>query len=134
LEALANEIIPEGYTYKGIGSDTTRGVAYSRDEIERHISLDEKLSKVLPHALNAKSPKGSHIWRDYKDLKKVRNRLVHLKMSDRRATGPEIETVWGYMLRNSKKPFCDSAHRLMGKFGPSVVERRWYKKYPYSTL
>lgn len=134
LEALANEILPEGYTYEVVGSNTAEGTVYSRDEIERYVSLDEKLSKVLPHALDVSSPKGSHPWRDFKELKKVRNRLIHLKTSDRRATGPEIETIWGYMLRNSKRPFCDSAHALMAKFGPSVVERRWYKEYPYSAI
>lgn len=131
LESFANEMIPQGYSYTIIEGKTGQTVTYDRDEIERYVSLNEKLSKLLPSALGVSSPKGLHVWRDFVDLKRSRDRMVHLKSVDRTPTGPEVETIWGYTLRNAKKPFCDSAHALMGHFGPGVTERRWYKKYPY---
>jgi hypothetical protein len=131
LESLANEIIPQEHSYTTIDGKTGEPVTYNRDEIERYVSLDEKLLQVLPSALDVGSPKGLHIWRDYKKLKNLRNRIIHLKMIDRQSTGPEIKTVWGDMLRNSKIPFSDNAHNLMGHFGSTVTERRWYGKYPY---
>lgn len=132
LESVANEIIPKEHSYTTVDGKTGQEVTYSRDEIERYVSLDEKLLQVLPSALDVSSPKGLHIWRDYKKLKKLRNRIIHLKMTDRQSTGPEIETVWGDMLRNSKIPFCDNTHKLMGHFGSTVTNRRWYEKYPYT--
>jgi hypothetical protein len=133
LESFANEIIPQDYSYTTVDGKTGQTVTYSHDEIERYVSLDEKLSGVLPSALSVRPPKGLHIWRDFKNVKRARDRLIHLKSADRQRTGPDVETIWGYMLRNAKEPFCDHAHKLMGHFGPSVTSRRWYKKYPYAS-
>lgn len=132
LESLTNEIIPEDYSYTTVEGRTGQ-IIYSREEIERYVSLDEKLLQVLPSALNVESPKGLHIWGEYKKLKKVRNRIIHLKTTDRGSTGPEIETIWGDMLRSSKTPFCNNTHTLMGHFGSTVTDRRWYEEYPYTS-
>lgn len=132
LESFANEVIPNEYTYTTIRGKKRQKVTYNRDGIERHISLSEKLAQVLPAALSVKSPKGLHVWRDYKKLKEVRDRIIHLKMADRSRTGPETPTIWGSMLRSSKEPFCDNAHKLMGHFKPAIENRRWYGKYPYT--
>lgn len=132
MESLANEIILKEHSYTTVHGKTAQEVTYSRDEIERYVSLDEKLLQVLPHALDVGSPKGLHIWRDYKKLKEFRNRIIHMKMSDRQRTGPEIKTIWGDMLRSSKTPFCHNTHKVMGHFGSTVTDRRWYEKYPYT--
>jgi hypothetical protein len=132
LESFANEVIPEGYTYTTTRGQKGQKITYNRDGIERNVSLSEKLAQILPSALGVKPPKGLHIWRDYTNLRKVRDRIIHLKMSDRSRTGPETPTIWGDMLRNSKEPFCDNAHKLMGYFGPVVTNRRWHKTYPYT--
>jgi hypothetical protein len=79
LESFTNEVVPLGYSYRTIDRNTSKEVIYSRDEIQRYISLDEKLSTLLPDALGIESPKGLHTWRDFKKLKKVRNRVIHLK-------------------------------------------------------
>ena len=131
LESFANEAIPDGHTYTTTKGKKGQKVTYDRDGIERHVSLSEKLAQVLPAALGVKSPKGLHIWQDYTTLRKVRDRIIHLKMADRSRTGPETPTIWGDMLRNSKEPFCDNAHKLMGHYKPAVDKRRWYAKYPY---
>lgn len=131
LESFANEVIPSGYSYTTIDKKTGQSVTYDRNEIERYVSLEEKLSTLLPNALGIKSPKGVHTWRDFKKLKKVRDRVIHLKTADQTRTGPDVMTIWGYILRNAKEPFCDNTHKLMGHFTPAVANRRWYKKYPY---
>lgn len=141
LESFANEVIAgevstRGYTYTTTRA-TKRGeagerVTYSGEEIERRVSLNEKLAQVLPDALGVSSPKGLHLWRDYRSLKDWRDRIIHLKMADRQARGPEIPSIWGDMLRNPKEPFCDNAHKLMGSYGAAITIRRWHQKYPYS--
>lgn len=135
LESFANEVIPDGYSYTATRGDGKgkpgRKVAYPRDKIERNVSLSEKLAQVLPDALDVSSPKGLHIWREYKNLKEWRDRIIHLKTADRASSGPEVESVWGDMLRHPTEPFCDHAHGLMGHFGPAVRDRRWYREYPY---
>ncbi len=140
LESFANEVIAHAVTENGYSYTTTRStrqgkpgekVTYRGEKIERNVSLNEKLVQVLPDALTVDSPKGLHIWRDYKNLKGWRDRIIHLKMVDRQARGPEVESIWGDMLRNAKKPFCDNAHKIMGHYGPKVTDRRWHQKYPY---
>jgi hypothetical protein len=135
LESFANEAIPQDYSYTSTWG-TKKGkpghkVVYSGDEIARNVSLGEKLARVLPDALKVPTPKGLHIWRNYKSLKGWRDRIIHLKMADRQSSGPEVKTIWGDMLRHPKEPFCDHVHELMGYFKPAVIERRWYGKYPY---
>lgn len=141
LEAFANEVIANEVAENGYSYTTARArnkaqpgekVTYRGEAIERSVSLDEKLAQVLPDALNVGSPKGLHIWRDYKNLKRWRDRLIHLKMADRQPRGPEVKSIWGDMLRNPTEPFCDNAHKIMGYFGPKVTNRRWHQKYPYS--
>jgi hypothetical protein len=135
-EVIANQVVENKYSYTTRRA-TQRGkpaqkVTYRGEEIERNVSLNEKLAQVLPDALSVDSPKGRHIWRDYTNLKRLRDRIIHLKMADRAPRGPEVESIWGGMLRNPKEPFCDNTHKIMGHYGPTVINRRWHQKYPYS--
>jgi hypothetical protein len=97
IESFANEAIPEffKYTIYCAGNKET----LDKPEIERRINLDEKLDKVLPAALSVGSPKGHKVWEKYRAVKRVRNRLIHLKSIDRKASGPENETIWGTLLK-----------------------------------
>lgn len=131
LESFSNEMLPEGVEFDV--TDTDRGeVRYTGEDVERRVSLEDKLALFLPEVLKVPSPKGSHAWRDFKELQKTRHRLVHLKRVDRRRTADDkTPTVWGYMLNNARISFCDQAHELMGHYGPAVTGRRWHKEYPY---
>jgi hypothetical protein len=128
VEAFANEAIPEGFEYVRKRGGKTQTLA--RSEIERWVGLDEKLDSVLPAALSTPSPKGGVAWENYQRIKGIRDRIVHLKAIDRKASGPEDETVWGAMLREHATPFCDYAHAIVGSY-PPVEGRRWFRRYPY---
>lgn len=129
LEAFANEALPDSVTY-----DVERGgvaKVLAKSEIERQLNLDEKLGKVLPEALGIPSPKGKKVWEKYRGLKKIRDRLVHLKSVDRRASGPDDETIWGTLLKAHGQAWCDHAHAVIGYFEPAIRDRRWYRLYPF---
>lgn len=133
LEAWVNENIPDGYVYtKTMGRPGTLGT-YTGPEIERFISLSEKLSDVIPPLLNVESPKGRAIWREFVKLEDMRDRVIHLKAADRHSSKAHIKTIWGDMLRTAKEPFCDYVHELIGHYGPTTTDRRWYHKYPYAS-
>src|SRR5690606_36965949 len=125
-----NESIPKEFEYS-IEKKGQR-VTLKRPDIERTINLDEKLHLVLPLALGVKTPKGKKPWQQYKLLKSMRDRIIHLKSIDRSASGPENESVWGMMLRSHGEPFCDYAHAMMGQY-LSASSRRWHREYPYTT-
>ncbi len=78
------------------------------------------------------TPKGRAVWEKYKKIKKARDRIIHLKSIDKRASGPEDETIWGTLLRMHDEPLCDYAHAIIGYFKPAVEKRRYFGKYPYN--
>lgn len=131
LEAFANEVVPKEFKYRFKIEKTGEERTYGKNEIERKINLDEKLGVVLPQIFSTISPKGLHIWEKYKTIKQTRNRIIHLKSIDLRASGPEDETIWGTMLRMHRQPFCDHAHSIIGYFRAAINTRRYYAKYPY---
>jgi hypothetical protein len=90
------------------------------------VQLDEKLKRVLPQAHNIKSPSGTKAWQDFKELKGLRDRLVHMKSIDRKASGPEHQTIWGLLLEKQPVAFPEVAYRLIACFEPLVRDRRWF--------
>lgn len=124
IEAFANEAIPQDFIYHFTQRDGTT-VALVGTELERRVSLDE--SSVLPSAYEIKSPKGKKAWEIYRKLKAIRDRLVHLKTVDRRASGPEDQTLWGSLIENRNENFAQNALSVIGSFPALVANRRWYR-------
>lgn len=98
LEAFVNENIPSGYEYE---KKTSKKIQiYTKEKIERWLSIDEKLGKILPSILNLQTPKGKHSsWQGFINLKNVRDRLVHMKSEDRKSSGPEVKTIWTDLIK-----------------------------------
>ena len=55
--------------------------------------------------------------------------VVHMKSIDRRASGPEHQTLWGLMLEKKQQDFPEVAYQLIGRYPALVDERRWYKSW-----
>lgn len=126
LEAFVNEVIPIGYQYSFVAKKKLPPEILDKSEIERRVSLDEKLKKVLPDALKTKSPSGTKAWQDFKELKEVRDRLIHLKSGDRKSSGPEFQTLWGLMLEKDKIIYHDTAVNMIAAFPTASNGRRWF--------
>jgi hypothetical protein len=94
IEAFANESIPADFVYARHKRSETLLEAANKETIERQLSIDEKLTSVLPEILGCASPKGMRCWREYKELKRARDRIIHMKTEDRKSSGPEVDTVW----------------------------------------
>jgi hypothetical protein len=94
LEAFVNESVPEDFVYARHAQSRIVLEATNKSSIERHVSIDEKLTSVLPEVLKCSSPKGSRSWQGYRQLKKTRDRLIHMKTEDRKSSGAEVDTVW----------------------------------------
>lgn len=96
LETFANESIPEGFEHVAQRADKRCTETYDKAQVERHVTLDVKLDTILPKIFSAPSPKGEKAWQNYIWLKRLRDRLIHLKSSDWRDAGPEQadESLW----------------------------------------
>jgi len=99
LEAFVNESIPDDFRYETHRKSKIVLEVMNKTDIERYLSLDEKLASVLPKAVNTKSPKGSRCWSGFRELKKTRDRIIHMKAQDRRSSGPERPTLWHHLFK-----------------------------------
>lgn len=129
VEAFANEVIPSDFTYEFKSGKKQDPEILTKPDIERRVALDEKLKKVIPAACHVKSPAGTKVWQEYKELKLVRDRLIHLKSIDRKSSGPEHQTLWGLLLEKRLSIYPDMAAHIVGHFGSLVGDRRWFKSY-----
>ena len=131
VEAFVNESIPKSFSYSWKNGKEVRKL--SGADIERYVPLDEKLKRVLPQAHQIPSPAGTRPWQNFKELKKIRDRLVHMKSIDRSSSGPEQQTIWGLMLEKMKCNFPEVAYELIGTYKPVVQNRRWFRLARAST-
>lgn len=131
IEAFANISIPKDFIYRSKRGDKKFLEEYNKDQIERNISLDNKLDKISPTIFNVKTPCGTKIWDNFQHMKKLRDRLIHLKSSDTTASGPEIKTVWGDLIRNKGIDFTKQSHQIIGHYIDKKEGFRWHKKFPY---
>lgn len=82
LESFCNSII---YTASQETFELSRRgkiQKFSKDDVERKFSTEEKLSIVLPKILKLKNPKGTQIWNNFTKLKNIRDSIVHMKSYD----------------------------------------------------
>lgn len=130
LEAFVNEKIPDDFIYHTHRKSDVILERMKKRDIERYLSLGEKLSDVLPDCLAVDSPRGSRCWEGFVKLKRIRDRIIHMKKEDRRSSGPEIPTLWHALFKveapfRQAKDVCDYFIRKMQSDPP-----RWHSEYP----
>jgi len=78
VEAFTNAAIPEDFTFKKINE---KGIeeTWSKENIERWMQTSEKISKILPEILKSTDIKLELFWTNFKDLEKIRNKIIHQK-------------------------------------------------------
>ena len=140
LEAFANESIPTAYTYSQPRQDGKYTEHYDRDQLERNLSLDVKLAEVLPEIAGVKLPKNGSLWNDYITLKKIRDRIIHVKEADIGLGGPKAKNIWTDLLERRKTDSSLVAHRIIRHFpfnydpasSPVAMGRnRWVSRFPF---
>lgn len=128
LEAFVNENIPDDYEYQAHRKSEIILEVMDKKAIERWLSLDEKLSNVLPEAKSVDSPKGSKCWQGYKELKTTRDRIIHMKKEDRRSSGPDIPTLW-HELFKVNSPYIQAKEIIDYFVKKTGVQPRWHSEY-----
>lgn len=132
IEAFANESIPADFVYARHKNSEILFEAANKEMIERYLSIDEKLTSVLPEVLGCKSPKGTRCWRDYKELKDARDRIIHMKTEDRKSSGPEVDTVWKAIIL-SPTPHL-AAKAIIDHFvAAMMIKPQWHSRFRHAT-
>lgn len=129
LEAFANEAIPDDYDYHVNKRSAVIIEVMGKNDIERYLSLDEKLSRVLPQALGIKSPKGSRCWNGFSNLNRIRDRIIHMKKADRKSSGPEVSTLWGALFK-IEPPYSNAKSVIDYYVKAAGLQYWWHKEFP----
>lgn len=132
IEAFANETIPGDFVYTRHKNSDLLLEASNKESIERHVPTDEKLTTVLPEVLGCKSPKGTHCWQNYKQLKASRDRIIHMKTEDRKSSGPELDTIWKAIVLTPAPHL--SAKALVDYFVKNMTTKpQWHQRFLHVT-
>ena len=90
-----------------------------------------KCLSIVTLVFKRKSPKGKRIWNEYKKLKNIRDRIIHLKTKDRKSSGPKDDTIWKYLLNKELPNMSEVAKHLIDYFAANLDKKpRWYRNYP----
>jgi hypothetical protein len=95
LEAFANGEIKRANPSSGF-EVVRRGqrTIIQPDQMERSLSLDEKLGGLLPQLLDVSSPKGQRPWRGFRTIQAERDALLHLKADDASPRDREKQSIF----------------------------------------
>jgi hypothetical protein len=136
LEAFANEEIPDNFVYE-VEETAESGLIvvkyYDKEQLERKFSLSEKLASVLPKAMNLPSPKGEKIWDGFVYLRRLRDRLIHLKSKDRAHSKHDNmypESIWSTLLNPEQKNYPLIAKSIILHF-KKIDSAHWLKYCPF---
>jgi len=80
IEALCNVAIPTNYTVR---KKNNKGITeiWDKAAIEKWMSTEEKAGVLVPEILKIDSPKKLPVWERFKQLKSIRDAIIHQKAS-----------------------------------------------------
>ena len=119
IETFSNMSIPDDYTYTITGNKNTE--IYNKQQIERFITLKDKISKILVEIYSSKSLSEQSFWNDLIELIKIRDNIVHQKNID--------DTFYNEILYE-KRIFqrVDSSILMINFFQDSVLGQKEHKR------
>jgi len=136
LEAFANEELPDDFIYE-FEEQTDSGLYVVRqsdkEQIEHRFSLSEKLATVLPQALGKSSPKGTSSWEGFVHMRRLRDRIIHMKSSDRKhSKGDNMhpKSIWNDILDPDQRHY-PSISKVMILHFKQENDAHWLKYCPF---
>jgi hypothetical protein len=134
VESFANEVIAMGYFRGWQYSESGAAGQVETLPLERvleRVRTDDKLNLALPDYLKVKTPKGGVHWQNFSRLKKIRNRIIHLKGRDR--GNSQDGWLWEELFNPLGWDFGHQMHGLIGYYVSHVTELnlRWFYKFPW---
>jgi hypothetical protein len=132
LETYANYIIVKKihapYPLHRIKNGKELEQFFDKRQIQRFASIEEKMGIILPDILKIKSPKGTKIWKPYKNLKKIRDESVHVKIYPETFNGEDKDSIL-YLLYNCEpKEIVNDTLKLVEYFSNAMNEKKWSDK------
>jgi hypothetical protein len=125
LEAYCNYKISQSllsdYTVERRG----KTVVLSPPEVERELSIDEKLGTLLPDLLSVPTPRGRKEWEAYVNIRRVRDATIHLKSHHQWTSSEKFEeSPYSWFIQQSVLAAPRAAIEMLRYFA-APHERPW---------
>ncbi len=142
LEAFCNGAIPDDFVFARTRQDKKCEESYTKEQIERHLSLDTKLAEVLPEVTGTAFQKGTSLWTDYAGLREIRDRIIHVKSADMGTEIGEGRSIWADLIKRGKIDSSLVAHKIIKHFPLKLDDstpvasgrNQWVKLFPFKIL
>lgn len=127
IEAFCNSTVIE----RAQGSLTLRrrkgNETMTPEDVERRVSTDEKLKRIVPDLMGRPTPAGKSIWQKYVQLKDLRDSVTHFKRKDqaRHASHLHEPTALQALLTADPLSFPETAIAVIGYFFDEDKRPRW---------
>jgi len=110
IEAFSNEALTFAYTHKKwVYSRINPGdgdALYTLDDIQRFMSLDDKLCGPLPEFFGVKSlKKNDALWQTFKHMTRIRHFIAHPKLEVQKS--PKERTLWKLLVDTTFRDFAE---------------------------
>ena len=119
IEAFINKSIPDNYIYSIVRSNRTE--SYNKDQIQRHLSFDEKLNNVLKEITGKSFSKNHPLkYQHINNLKEFRDIIVHTKDSKEGSTA--FDYIYKKALTFKYEDTLHATRDLLNHYHPDYVE------------
>jgi len=132
VETFSNYSIPNNYEFKKLREDKKCLETYDKEEIEKNIKLDLKIDCILSGIYKVSTFKGTFLWENYLSLKKIRDRIIHLKSKDTKYDLKDpCNHLWNDLINNGELINYTKKAKEIIEYFYSDKKPRWLIKCPF---
>jgi hypothetical protein len=127
VEIFANQTIATELRNQHYVRNVKRGVQeFDSVRAQRELSIEEKLTSVLPQILSIASPEAEPVWKDFRILKRVRESTLHMKSHEAFPSGIDGPMLFHEFFKSRHiKSFPIFAVTIIDFYPQSPSEPRW---------
>lgn len=137
LEVFCNDMIAKKIKGKYRLQRNDKVLKLSANRLQRKATIEEKLAIILPEILGVNSPKHKKVWKNFKELKRLRNTAIHLKAHESYTTKVDEETLFYEFFMAEADEFPRFALEMIEFFSDSKEVNLWlesYRKQIFNTI
>jgi len=111
-------------------------VQMTAEDLERNVSTDEKLKRIIPDLLGIATPSGKAVWERYAKLKDLRDSVTHFKRKDqaKHAEKSHEPTALYAMTQLDPLTLPETATEVVGYFYEADQRPRWFQNPEWRRL
>ena len=137
LESFMNDSISEDYTFDN-SNEIFKTRKWSpkildKEFIMKDVTTKSKFEFILPN-IYGKSPINIIILDTFVDIRNLRDRLTHLRPSDKKSCNSSEDTIWKALLAKDFQNYAIVVKEIIAYFFSEIQEDkipRWFKKIPF---